>query len=620
MSRSSSPPPHIIGQIVEMGFSVQQAKSALAKTETGTDVQAALDMLLGGDEPGSSPQETRRPSPPPQRRFNYDDDEDDSRAYAASRRRPQATRQASAPGEPPNPNLQDQADKILAQASEIGLSVLTKASLFWKEGREKVQKAYEERAGTGNSGVGERTNGSRNTRPKWMQEAPSHLEEDPTTPTRYDRGSFRDGDEEEGSAFRDRDEQISKPSRPQRGALQSSQPSRQAARPQPEVDLFNSGPSVPEPSEPKAYVSPFRRKKPTGDPVPSSLSSVSSSRPASAPPPAPPKPKRRLPSCQEMTLDIVRQHKTKGTEAFKLGQFSVAAEEYSKAITLLPDGHSLLVPLYTNRSLARIRCGECKDAVEDTVGALGIIARTSKSWETWNPTDEDGGWDLEGSGTGEPKGGYGVAREKGSEWNDKWGRGVDLKDGWIKAVRRRAEALEGMEKWSEARKDWETLTGAGWVDPKTRDEAVRGLGRCKKMLGDGAEGSARPATAAPPKVKPRPKPTPAPAASNNAAPSVAVKAYRAQVSAMEAEDALKHQLKDSVEAKLLVWKKGKETNLRALLASLDIILWEEVIKDMGGKPGMADLVSSGGVKKWYMKSVARVHPDKVREMPSISRH
>ncbi|KAJ2920907.1 hypothetical protein H1R20_g16187, partial [Candolleomyces eurysporus] len=476
-----------------MGFSIQQAKNALAKTETGTDVQAALEMLLGGDEADApSSTETRerpssRPSPPLQRRFNYDDDDDDSRAHAANRRRQQVARQPSGPAEASTPNLQDHADKILNQASEIGLSVLTKASLFWNQGKEKVQKAYEERAGPG-SGAGSRSNSVRDSRPKWMQEA-SHLEEDPTTP-RSDRGTFRDDHEEEGSAFRDRDEQPTKPSRAQRGALQSSQPPRPAAQPEPEVDLFNSSAPSSGPSEPKVYVSPYRRKKPTADPVPSSLSSVSSSRPASTPAPAQPKPKRRLPSCQEMTLDIIREHKTKGTEAFKLGQFSVAAEEYSKAITLLPDGHALLVPLYTNRSLARIRCGECKGAVEDSAGALGIIARTSKTWETWNPTDEAGGWELEGGGTGEPKGGYGVAREKGSEWADAWGRGVDLKDGWIKAVRRRAEALEGMEKWTESRKDWEILTGAGWVDPKTRDEAVRGLGRCKKMLGgsDGAAG------------------------------------------------------------------------------------------------------------------------------------
>ena len=43
-------------------------------------------------------------------------------------------------------NIQEHADKLLAQASEIGLNVFTKASLFWKEGKERVQKAYEARA------------------------------------------------------------------------------------------------------------------------------------------------------------------------------------------------------------------------------------------------------------------------------------------------------------------------------------------------------------------------------------------------------------------------------------------------------------------------------------------
>ncbi|KAF8872262.1 hypothetical protein BD779DRAFT_1573394 [Infundibulicybe gibba] len=45
-TRSASPPPHILGQIIEMGFSVQQARVALAATDTGVDVQSALDMLL----------------------------------------------------------------------------------------------------------------------------------------------------------------------------------------------------------------------------------------------------------------------------------------------------------------------------------------------------------------------------------------------------------------------------------------------------------------------------------------------------------------------------------------------------------------------------------------------
>ncbi|KAF6748386.1 UBA domain-containing protein 7 [Ephemerocybe angulata] len=625
--RSSSPPPHVLGQIVEMGFSIQQAKTALAKTETGTDVQAALDMLLGGggdSAPSPTSPETNtssRHSPPPQRRFTYDDEEDPQFA-ATQRRRPQ--RQSSTGDGSSTPNIQDQADKIIAQASEIGLSVLSKASLFWKEGKEKALKVYEERAGVGNGSTDRgfpppRNAAVRDTRPKWMQDIEAHNDEEPETPR---AGGFRDDhDEAEGGAFRDDEEhrQRPDPSRGQRGApsgsTSSSQARRPAAQPEPDIDLFSSAP-VPAPapvqsSEPKAYVSPWRRKKPAADSSPAPAPPTNASRPAPAP--SRPKPKRRLPSCPEMTLDIVRGHKTKGTEAFKLGQYSVAVEEYSKAITMLPDRHLLLVPLYTNRALARIRCGECKGAVEDAGGALGIIS--SENWKGWHPSNE-GGWELDG-GHGEANGGYGVQREKGAEWNDAWGRGADLKDGWLKAVKRRAEAFEGMEKWNEAKKDWEVLSGGGWVDGKTRQEAVRGLGRCKKILGaegggagGSGQGNSRPAAAsAPPAVKPRPKLAPA---RSNAAPSgAAVKAYREQVNAAEAEDALKHQLKDTVEAKLLGWKKGKETNLRALLASLDTVLWEEVIKDMGGKPGLADLVSGGGVKKWYMKSVARVHPDKL---------
>ena len=37
----------------------------------------------------------------------------------------------------------------------------------------------------------------------------------------------------------------------------------------------------------------------------------------------------------------------------------------SSSITLLPPGHLLLVPLYTNRSLARLRCGGYIGAEED---------------------------------------------------------------------------------------------------------------------------------------------------------------------------------------------------------------------------------------------------------------
>jgi hypothetical protein len=56
------------------------------------------------------------------------------------------------------------------------------------------------------------------------------------------------------------------------------------------------------------------------------------------------------------------------------------------------------------------------------------------------------------------------------------------------------------------------------------------------------------------------------------------------------------------------WMKGKEKNIRALLASLEIILWPEI----GWKPvSLGQLITAKQVKVFYMKAVAKVHPDKV---------
>ncbi|PPQ87426.1 hypothetical protein CVT25_008122 [Psilocybe cyanescens] len=53
---TSSPPPHILGQLVEMGFSANQAKKALSLTTNGMDVQATLESLLGMGDSGSVPE------------------------------------------------------------------------------------------------------------------------------------------------------------------------------------------------------------------------------------------------------------------------------------------------------------------------------------------------------------------------------------------------------------------------------------------------------------------------------------------------------------------------------------------------------------------------------------
>ncbi|CAD5112095.1 DgyrCDS1335 [Dimorphilus gyrociliatus] len=61
--------------------------------------------------------------------------------------------------------------------------------------------------------------------------------------------------------------------------------------------------------------------------------------------------------------------------------------------------------------------------------------------------------------------------------------------------------------------------------------------------------------------------------------------------------------------KVREWVEGKERNIRALLCSLDRVLWDGEAR--WKPPGMHQLVSGNDVKKWYRKAVLSVHPDKL---------
>jgi hypothetical protein len=95
--------------------------------------------------------------------------------------------------------------------------------------------------------------------------------------------------------------------------------------------------------------------------------------------------------------------------------------------------------------------------------------------------------------------------------------------------------------------------------------------------------------------------------------SEAVKRMKAANAAAERADDEKFALTDQVDAKLIAWKGTKSDNLRALLGSLDKVLWE----DAGWKKvNMGDLVMPNKVKIIYMKAIAKVHPDKVCPLTS----
>jgi hypothetical protein len=83
---------------------------------------------------------------------------------------------------------------------------------------------------------------------------------------------------------------------------------------------------------------------------------------------------------------------------------------------------------------------------------------------------------------------------------------------------------------------------------------------------------------------------------------------RQQSQRQELEDAERLRLKDDIDRRIRMWKSGKEQNLRALIGSVDVLLWE----GCGWKKvGLQELVSPAQVKLRYMKAIAKVHPDKV---------
>ncbi|KHJ99627.1 DnaJ domain protein [Oesophagostomum dentatum] len=65
---------------------------------------------------------------------------------------------------------------------------------------------------------------------------------------------------------------------------------------------------------------------------------------------------------------------------------------------------------------------------------------------------------------------------------------------------------------------------------------------------------------------------------------------------------------DPVSVKIRDWVGGKERNIRALLGSLNDVLWEGA--DKWQQPRMGDLLSAAQVKRSYYKACLVVHPDK----------
>lgn len=618
-SNLSSVSPHdkAVAELVDMGFPAEKSAIALATTESGHDVSAAITWLLNqahADAKQKTHEQTQERSRNP-----YDDSQERPvRGSSRSNVRDSSTggpvpawmrgeegrsRSNQRRGESPA------QDKDVSQyASEIGSSFLKSANSLWKTGQKKVQRAVADFQQDGDPNV-----------PKWMRDAQSSgkAPAKAPSPSVTDEAMMLEagGRPSKPSRSSTRQEPDSLPVRPRRDQdtyrndLREGPPSRMSSqspslRQQPPITDKRPTSRLNrqdlEEQSAQAYVSPARRKKttpqpdllasaqsapsppPSKQPVPPQsnnpfLQAAAASKarsPAVTPLPVRPKaPPRQIPPASSSALNSSTSYRQKGSEAFKRGDYSAAHAAYSSALGPLPQAHPVAIIVLCNRAVTNIKVGDPKAAVSDADTALAIIGISK---------------------------GEGEKIVLGGTEGDK-----DMKEFYGKALMRKAEALEHMERWNDAGKVWKEAVEAGVGG----SISIQGRNRCDKAVASGNQSAS---AAKPPPVRKPPPPKPSALSDLGGRPaqeSEAVKKLKAANAAAEKADDEKFALADQVDAKLIAWKGTKADNLRALLGSLDKVLWPEA---GWKKVNMGDLVMPNKVKIVYMKAIAKVHPDKVR--------
>ncbi|RDA90223.1 hypothetical protein CP533_1068 [Ophiocordyceps camponoti-saundersi (nom. inval.)] len=458
-------------------------------------------------------------------------------------------------------------------AAAVGSSFFKTANSLWKTGQKKMQQAvadFQQEEDTG--------------RPRWMRDA--HQEQ------RTSVGDARATDEALALESGGRPAPVHadrKPmpqqysgretwSAPTSGSQSRSSPAprwQQQAQPPAVSDSRSRLNRLAADSDSDSFSSHVRRKKPEkqADLMFDTTEAPKPSRPAVAHRPAqaqthngPPKPApRRVPPIDSAALQASTRHRIEGTAHFKRGDFATAHSSYSSSMAGVPATHPLMIVLLTNRALTALKTGEPKQAVSDADEALKLIGPGRGRDETVAVRGEDG-------------------QEETKPLTELYG----------KALSRKAEALEQMEKWADAGAVWHLCVEAGMGGPT----AVKGRQRCQEALAP----RKKPVTTTKPAVK-RPPRSSAPAKT-----SAAVERLREANQAAAREEDEKFALAEQVDSRISAWRDGKRDNLRALLGSLDKVLWA----NSGWKTvGMHELVMANRVKVVYMKAIAKTHPDKL---------
>ncbi|KAI1437519.1 hypothetical protein GGR50DRAFT_645439 [Xylaria sp. CBS 124048] len=575
-----------VAELVDMGFTADNARRGLTESGAGLNVQAAVSWLL--DEAHRQARDKQKPRASPGQQYRegsrpretrgpawMKDDEADG---ASSRR----TTGSPAP-----------IDDISRKAAVMGSNFLKTANSLWKSGQKQLEKAvadFQQEMGDPDQ-------------PKWMRSAqqdrlpPRREASQDTTDEvlmlesgrRPERQTSQNSSSQQNAAIDQHPASRNHPSN------RSSTPKWQQPVPSGSIDPRDrlKKQMMAEESAP-AYVSPARRKKATPQPPPKAEPEAdllfgpsapfssqatpqrsvqpspvsrpipqSSSRPIS---PRPPAPTRVIPTLPSSVLQSSARYRQQGTEHFKRGDYDAAHVAYTNALSNIPESHPIRIVILTNRALTSLKTGTPKQAVSDADAAIEVIGPSRGEAES-------------------------VALPGGET--------RDMKELYGKALSRKAEALEQMEKWADAGSVWQQCVEAGVGGPT----AIAGRQRCQKALAPKPKPTPQPAQTS----RPRPKP----AATSDLAPqksSEAVQRLREANKAAEAADDEKFALSEKVDAKIAAWRDGKRDNLRALIGSLDQVLWEN---SNWKKVGLHELVMANKVKIHYMKAIAKCHPDKL---------
>lgn len=594
-----------IAELVDMGFPADKSRQALRTTPSGTDVQAAVGWLLTqAHEESRQKSQGRSASNGPS--SDRAEPREHQRRDAPSRmrdERSQTTRSREDSRSPAN------GEKDPAQmASQFGNNLLKTANSLWKTGSKRFQQA-----------VHELNTEHDPNQPKWMRDVSTSQEESLPQP-RPNRPTERNEPQTAPENFTDEailldsgDFRPRKPARPSQPAPSDidrrGQPSPSAAQ-RVQQPSFLQRPSRPSSQEPtsrlsrfaaeeqsaQAYVSPARRRRPQApspaaepnidlfeSPAPSQRAKPSSPAQSAAPstrsasiPVRPKAPTRSIPPVSPDALQSTHRHRGKAAEAYKRGDYATAHQSFSTAIGMLPDKHPISIMILSNRAMTALKIGEPKSAIDDADTILNVIGPSKGESETIEV------------GNGESA--------------------KQMRDFYGKALMRKAEALEQLERWLDAAQAWKQAVESGHGG----STSIQGRNRCEKAAGINKPPSK---PAAPARKKPAPAPKKVSAlsdlggSSGSGEDSEAVGRLREANKAAEIADEERFALSESVDAKLVAWKGGKQDNLRALLGSLDTVLWPEA----GWKKiNLSELVLPNKVKIQYMKGIGKVHPDKVR--------